>query len=55
MNMDLDIGEVDRMLNPYDEREMEAYTVSRLITTRGKDTNTPDVMNRYEYAELESV
>jgi hypothetical protein len=32
---------------------MDAYTVSRLITTRGTNTNVPGVMEKYKYEELE--
>ncbi|OGP88644.1 MAG: hypothetical protein A2157_16445 [Deltaproteobacteria bacterium RBG_16_47_11] len=37
------------LLTPYDEKAMEAHTVSRLITTRGIPTNVPEVMNPYRY------
>ncbi|MFH1101189.1 MAG: hypothetical protein V1726_04035, partial [Methanobacteriota archaeon] len=40
------------LLVPYDEQEMEAYTISRLITSRTQDPNTPDVLKPYHYPEL---
>ena len=41
------------MLRPYDENEMECYTVSRLLTSREK--NVPEVIAPFEYEELRSV
>ncbi len=47
--------EIDFMLGPYDEKQMEAYTVSRLIASRGKNTNLPEAIKKYEYPELETI
>lgn len=54
LNDDLDSGEVDTMLVPYDDGEMEAHTVSRLISSKKANTNTPEVMRKFAYEELES-
>jgi hypothetical protein len=32
---------------------MEAYTISRLITSRTQDPNTPGVLEPYTYPELQ--
>ena len=37
------------LLTQYDDKEMEAHTVSKLITTRGVPTNVPGVMSPYRY------
>lgn len=47
--------EIASMLKPYDDREMEAYTVSRLISSRGLNTNTPEVIEKTFYPELDST
>jgi hypothetical protein len=46
---DISLDEAMGLLAPYDEKAMEAHTVSKLITTRGIPTNVPDVMNPYRY------
>ena len=35
---------IDYMLSPYDDDEMEAYTVSRLVSTKAANTNTPEAI-----------
>jgi putative SOS response-associated peptidase YedK len=46
---DIPLEEVVSLLAPYDEKMMEAHTVSKLITTRGMPTNVPEVMKPYRY------
>jgi len=51
------LGKLDRdgiaaLLAPYDEKKMEAYPVSRLITARDKNTNVPEVLAKFDYREL---
>ena len=46
---DIPLDEAVGLLAPYDEKAMEAHTVSKLITTRGIPTNVPEVMNPYRY------
>ncbi len=46
---DIPLDETIGLLAPYDEKAVEAHTVSRLITTRGIATNVPEVMNPYRY------
>jgi putative SOS response-associated peptidase YedK len=43
------LDEAIGLLAPYDEKAMEAHTVSTLITTKGIHTNVPAVMNPYRY------
>ncbi len=40
------------LLKPYEDSEMDAYSISRLITSRDKDPNTPEVVEPYRYPEL---
>jgi putative SOS response-associated peptidase YedK len=49
---DIPVDEAISLLAPYDEKAMEAHTVSKLITIRGVPTNIPEVMipHRYEAA-----
>jgi len=54
LNEDLDRGEIDSMLAPYYDEEMEAYTVSRLVSSKAANTNAPEAIERFQYAELES-
>ena len=43
--------EISSMLRPYDENEMEAYTISRLITSK-EEKNVAGVIAPFEYKEL---
>jgi putative SOS response-associated peptidase YedK len=43
------LDEIKGLLSPYDEKAMEAHTVSKLVTTRGIPTNVPEVMSPYRY------
>jgi putative SOS response-associated peptidase YedK len=43
------------LCTPFDEKRMNAHTVSRLITSRTEDTNVPEVQKEFVYQELESV
>ena len=47
--------QMQQLLVPYNEEEMEAYTISRLITTRNQDNNVPQVISPYSYPELKST
>jgi putative SOS response-associated peptidase YedK len=46
---DITLEEVMRLLAPCNEKEMEAHTVSNLLTTRGVPTNVPEVMRPHQY------
>ena len=46
---DIAVEEAVSLLAPYDEKVMEAHTVSKLITTRGVPTNVPGVMSPHKY------
>jgi putative SOS response-associated peptidase YedK len=48
----LDVEEITRLMQPYDEYEMIAYPVSRLISRRDVDNNVPGVMEPHTYSEL---
>lgn len=40
---------------PFDENRMKAHTVGRLITSRARDPNVPEVSEAFTYPELESL
>ena len=42
-------GQVLNVLQPFDEREMQAHTISRLITSRGADKNRPEIIEPWKY------
>jgi putative SOS response-associated peptidase YedK len=46
--------QVESMLFPCDESTMKAYPISKLITTRGADTNVPQIKEPFHYPELVS-
>jgi putative SOS response-associated peptidase YedK len=41
----------DAIIKPYDAERMDAYSISRLITSRDKDSNSPGVLNPVIYPE----
>jgi putative SOS response-associated peptidase YedK len=49
----LDKHAYQALLAPYDERRMEAFTISRLITSRQRDVNVPEVVQPFTYPELQ--
>ncbi len=48
----LDEDEIVELMGQYDQDKMEAYPVRRLITQRGVDDDVPEVIEPYEYSEL---
>jgi putative SOS response-associated peptidase YedK len=52
LDRSLPVGEIDALLQPYDEKEMQAHTVSGLISTKRANTNVPEVMTEFKYEEL---
>ncbi|MCX6743742.1 MAG: SOS response-associated peptidase, partial [Candidatus Parcubacteria bacterium] len=51
----LDDNEIKGMLDPYPAKEMTVYTISKLLTTRGADHNVPEVLDKFEYKNLEPI
>jgi putative SOS response-associated peptidase YedK len=43
------------ILKPFNENEMEAYTISKLITARDEDPNVPAVLKQFQYNNLEPL
>jgi putative SOS response-associated peptidase YedK len=53
LEKDLSASEIDAFLQPYDDKEMQAHTVSRLISTKRANTNVPEAMREFKYDELD--
>jgi len=41
------------LLSPYDAQEMEAFTISRLITSKHQNPNVAEVLHPFSYPELQ--
>jgi len=54
LDVSLDDSFVKNILTSYDEDEMEAYTISKLITSKKKDLNVSEILNPYSYPGVES-
>ena len=54
LNPALTKEQVQALLNPCSDAHMQAHTISKLITTRGAETNVPEITAPYAYAELEA-
>jgi putative SOS response-associated peptidase YedK len=44
---------VEALLVPYDEQLMEAFSISRLITSKNRNPNVPEVLHPFLYPELQ--
>ncbi len=55
LDENIDRTVINSMLKPFEQEEMDAYTISRLITRKGRDTNVFEVLQRHEYEELSSL
>jgi putative SOS response-associated peptidase YedK len=52
---DLPSSEIKELMQPYDEHEMEAWTISKLITNRNANKNVPEIQAPHIYPELVST
>ncbi len=52
LDPDTAADELMEMLKPTDDAEMEAYTVSQLVSSRENDTDVPEVLKEQSYPEL---
>lgn len=41
--------EINELLLPYPDEEMNAHTISKLITSRTESSNVPKVMEAFDY------
>ena len=53
LNNSLTQNEILSFAKPYDENLMDAYTIAKLISTKGANTNVEEVRNKFLYSELE--
>jgi putative SOS response-associated peptidase YedK len=52
LNQSLTKEDVLAFCQPFPEGKMEAYTISKLITSRKEDTNVPAVLEPQAYVEV---
>ncbi|MCW3083803.1 MAG: hypothetical protein JWP12_1169 [Bacteroidetes bacterium] len=52
LKSDLSKEEITELMQPFDENKMEAYTISKLISSRTENANVAAVKNKFMYAEL---
>jgi len=55
--IDKNIGKEQTMnlLQPFEQNEMDAYTISKLITAKEENPNVPDVLKPFQYNSLEPL
>src|SRR5688572_31616411 len=51
LNRDLKKDDVMDLCKPYQDPSMRAYTISKMLTTRGINVNVPDVLAPFNYNE----
>jgi len=44
-----------KILQPFDEKAMDAYTISKMITAKGINPNVPEVLKPFQYNNLEPL
>ena len=54
LNPELDVDDINGLLKPFDESKMKAYTVSKLLSQRGANTNVAEIVDKVEYEELKT-
>jgi putative SOS response-associated peptidase YedK len=55
INISADKKSTIELLKPFDQNEMKAYTISKLITSKQENPNSPDIIKPFRYKELEST
>ena len=55
LNKDIKKDQALSLLDAYDQNEMEAYTISKLITAKGMNPNVPEVIKSFHYNNLEPL
>lgn len=45
--------QIQELIKPYDESDMTAYTISKVVNSAKNDRNIPKIMDKVEYAELD--
>ena len=55
LNHDLSRSEINALLTPIDDECLEAYSISKRITSKTKNRNDPKVIEAYDYKELPSL
>jgi len=52
---DLNIRDIKEMIKPFPETKMKAYTISRIANSPRNNRDIPEILNRVEYEELETI
>ncbi len=52
---DLKEKEIADLLKPYNDKEMKAYTVSKMIVQKNIGDSNPDILKEIKYSELENL
>jgi hypothetical protein len=48
-------NDIQQFFKPFSESEMAYHTISKLITSKVKNSNVPEVLEACEYPELKEV
>ena len=55
INTELSKEGIKQLMIPFNENQMEAHTISKLITSRKENPNVPEVSEEFSYPELEQL
>ncbi len=45
-------ADIQELMKPFPEENMQAHTISKLITSRTENSNVPEITNQVTYPEL---
>jgi putative SOS response-associated peptidase YedK len=54
LDREIPFSEKKKMIMPFDEKLMSDHPISKLITSRKENPNTPKVLERFDYPELQA-
>lgn len=55
LRQDLTPQEIQKLLVSFPEEQMQAWTISKLISSRNEDANSPKVLEKFEYVQQGSL
>lgn len=52
LSNEMTAGDINALTKPYKGKDLEAHTVSKLVTARGRDRNVPEAIKKFDYKEM---
>jgi len=55
LNEKIQADEIDLLMDPFDDKNLEAYTISKMISMPRIEKNVPEILKPFEYTELKAL